>query len=207
MIASPTRKWLSGSICESSTGGSPRGLRTSSVNMSRFVIKLIDRVRLVRGNLYILADMLERTMYERTTFTLITPTIFIDPTHKTGSATGSSCPRHFLQGPEYTGNCVSSNGKLTLFTCNPSSPIQIAYDVARGKQETIYKWVREFCERKKITGNICFDFMEDKATGSLISHANTHTRTQTHTHTRVTHLGRCWGRVVRICAGICRCWI
>jgi len=75
----------------------------------------------------------------------------------------------YVKGPEYTGNCVSSNGKMTLFTCNPSSPMQIDYDVARGKEERIYEWTREFCQRKNITGNICFDFMEDEATGRMLA--------------------------------------
>jgi len=75
----------------------------------------------------------------------------------------------YVKGPEYTGNCVSSNGELTLFTCNPSSPMQIDYRVAEGKQQKIFEWTKEFCRRRNITGSICFDFMEDPATGRMLA--------------------------------------
>jgi len=75
----------------------------------------------------------------------------------------------YVRGPEYTGNCISSNGQLTLFTCNPSSPMQIDYDIAKGKEQQILDWTKEFCRRKNITGSICFDFMEDPATGRMLA--------------------------------------
>ena len=43
------------------------------------------------------------------------------------------------KGPEYSGNCVSSNGELTLYTANPGEPMEIDFEVARGKEEQIYQ--------------------------------------------------------------------
>lgn len=75
----------------------------------------------------------------------------------------------YIKGPEYTGNCISSAGELTLFTCNPSSPMQIDYDIAKGKEKQIFDWTKDFCKRRNITGSICFDFMEDPATGRMLA--------------------------------------
>jgi len=75
----------------------------------------------------------------------------------------------YVKGPEFTGNCISSNGELTLFTCNPSSPMQIDYEWAKGREDKIFEWTQDFCRKKNITGSICFDFMEDQATGRLLA--------------------------------------
>ena len=47
--------------------------------------------------------------------------------------------------------------------------MQIDYVIARGKEQMILRWTKEFCRRKNITGSICFDFMEDPATGEAIA--------------------------------------
>ena len=78
------------------------------------------------------------------------------------------CPylvNQFIKGKEFAANAIVSKGKLQAFHVSPSSAMQIDYDVT--KHPEIKKWVEEFCKAKKITGGICFDFLEDDDSGEV----------------------------------------
>jgi len=74
----------------------------------------------------------------------------------------------YIEGKEYTGNVVARNGKIYLYTSNPSSPMQIDYDDASEKKE-IFAWVKSFVSRNKLSGSLCFDFLEDELTGRMLA--------------------------------------
>lgn len=71
----------------------------------------------------------------------------------------------FVKGKEFAANAIVSKGNLQAFHVCPCSPMQIDYDVT--KHPEIKKWVEEFCKAKKITGCICFDFLEDDDSGEV----------------------------------------
>ena len=71
----------------------------------------------------------------------------------------------FIKGKEFAANAIVSKGKLQAFHVSPSSAMQIDFDVT--KHHEIKKWVEEFCKAKKITGGICFDFLEDDDSGEV----------------------------------------
>lgn len=71
----------------------------------------------------------------------------------------------FIKGKEFAANAIVVNGHLQAFHVCPCSPMQIDYDVV--KHPEIKKWVEEFCKAKKITGCICFDFLEDDDSGEV----------------------------------------
>ena len=71
----------------------------------------------------------------------------------------------FIKGKEFAANAIVSKGKLQAFHVSPSSAMQIDFDVT--KHPEIKKWVEEFCKAKKITGGICFDFLEDDDSGEV----------------------------------------
>ena len=78
------------------------------------------------------------------------------------------CPylvNQFIKGKEFAANAIASKGKLQAFHVSPSSAMQIDFDVT--KHPEIKKWVEEFCKAKKITGGICFDFLEDDDSGEV----------------------------------------
>ena len=78
------------------------------------------------------------------------------------------CPylvNQFIKGKEFAANAIVSKGNLQAFHVCPSSAMQIDYDVT--KHPEIKKWVEEFCKAKKITGGICFDFLEDDDSGEV----------------------------------------
>ena len=66
----------------------------------------------------------------------------------------------FIAGKEYTGNVIAKDGKIYIFTSNPSSSTQIDYDNAAQKKE-IFNWVHEFVWKKNLSGSLCFDFIEN----------------------------------------------
>ena len=71
----------------------------------------------------------------------------------------------FIKGKEFAANAIVSKGSLQAFQVCPCSPVQIDYDVT--KHSEIKKWVEEFCKTKKITGCICFDFLEENDSGEI----------------------------------------
>ena len=71
----------------------------------------------------------------------------------------------FIKGKEFAANAIVSKGNLQAFHVSPSSAMQIDFDVT--KHPEIKKWVEEFCKAKKITGCICFDFLEDDDSGEV----------------------------------------
>jgi len=74
----------------------------------------------------------------------------------------------FVQGNEYTGNVLAKDGEIFIYTSNPSSPMQIDYDDASEKKE-IFNWVQTFVSEKKLSGSLCFDFMEHPVTGEMMA--------------------------------------
>ncbi|XP_068753434.1 uncharacterized protein [Montipora capricornis] len=71
----------------------------------------------------------------------------------------------FIKGKEFAANAIVVNGNLQAFHISPCSPVQINYGVS--KHPKIKMWVENFCKAKKITGCICFDFMEDEESGKI----------------------------------------
>jgi len=74
----------------------------------------------------------------------------------------------FIEGKEFTGNVIAREGKIYMYTSNPSSPMQIDYDDASEKKE-IFSWVKTFVSQNKLSGSLCFDFLEDKLTGRMLA--------------------------------------
>jgi len=74
----------------------------------------------------------------------------------------------YVQGDEFTGNVLAKDGQIFIYTSNPSSPMQIDYDDASDKKE-IFTWVQAFVSKKKLSGSLCFDFMEHPLTGEMMA--------------------------------------
>merc|ERR1711872_223247 len=74
----------------------------------------------------------------------------------------------FIEGKEYTGNVIARDGKIFMYISNPSSPVQIDYDDASDKKE-IFTWVKTFVSQNKLSGSLCFDFLEDELTGRMMA--------------------------------------
>ena len=74
----------------------------------------------------------------------------------------------FIEGNEYTGNVIAKNGKIYLYISNPSSPMQIDYDDASNKKG-IFTWVQTFVSQNRLSGSLCFDFIEEKQTGRMLA--------------------------------------
>ena len=74
----------------------------------------------------------------------------------------------FIKGKEFTGNVIARDGKIFMYTSNPSSPMQIDYDDASQKKE-IFSWVKTFVSQNNLSGSLCFDFLEDELTGRMLA--------------------------------------
>ena len=72
-----------------------------------------------------------------------------------------------MQGNEWTGNVIARQGRIYLYTSNPSSPMQIDYKDGSSKTE-IFRWIEAFVAAKRLSGSLCFDFMEHPVTGEII---------------------------------------
>ena len=62
---------------------------------------------------------------------------------------------------------TAMEGRIHLCTSNPSSPMQIDYEDASSKTE-IFRWIEAFVAAKRLSGSLCFDFMEHPVTGDKI---------------------------------------
>lgn len=71
----------------------------------------------------------------------------------------------FIKGKEFAANAIAVDGHLQAFHVCPCSPMQIDYDVV--KHPEIKKWMETFCKAKRLTGCVCFDFLEDEKTGEV----------------------------------------
>ena len=76
-----------------------------------------------------------------------------------------------MQGNEWTGNVIARQGRIYLYTSNPSSPMQIDYVDGPSKTE-IFCWIEAFVAAKRLSGSLCFDFMEHPVTGETIRRLN-----------------------------------
>jgi len=74
----------------------------------------------------------------------------------------------FVQGEEWTGNVIAQDGQIYIYTANPSSPMQIDYEDASYKTE-IFNWVSAFISKKRLSGSLCFDFIEDYSSGKMLA--------------------------------------
>jgi len=74
----------------------------------------------------------------------------------------------FVQGNEWTGNVIARDGRIHLYTSNPSSPMQIDYEDGSSKTE-IFRWIEAFVAAKRLSGSLCFDFMEHPVTGQMLA--------------------------------------
>lgn len=66
----------------------------------------------------------------------------------------------YVCGKELAANAICHDGELLVFQLAPSSPMQIDYDVI-ASHDKISKWTRKFCRQKRLTGSVCFDFLEE----------------------------------------------
>lgn len=71
----------------------------------------------------------------------------------------------FVKGKEYASNAICREGIIYAIHVCPSSPMQIDYSAVEKKE--IKEWTIEFCKKKKITGFVCFDFIESQQTGEI----------------------------------------
>lgn len=71
----------------------------------------------------------------------------------------------FIKGKEFAANAIAVDGHLQAFHTCPCSPMQIDYDVV--KHPEIKKWMETFCKAKRLTGCVCFDFLEDEKTAEV----------------------------------------
>ena len=76
-----------------------------------------------------------------------------------------------FHGNEWTGNVIAREGQIHLYTSNPSSPMQIDYEDGSNKTE-IFRWIEAFVAAKRLSGSLCFDFMEHPVTGEIIKRSN-----------------------------------
>ena len=63
---------------------------------------------------------------------------------------------------------IAQDGQIYIYTANPSSPMQIDYDDASYKTE-IFNWVSAFISKKRLSGSLCFDFIEDYSSGKMLA--------------------------------------
>lgn len=71
----------------------------------------------------------------------------------------------FINGSEYVSNAICRNGKILAFQVCASSSNQMDYDSI--DHQEIEDWTREFCSKMKISGGICFDFIQDHHTKTI----------------------------------------
>lgn len=71
----------------------------------------------------------------------------------------------YINGREYSSNVVCRNGKILAFQVCPSSSYQVDYDSI--DHQEIEEWATEFCSQMKLTGGLCFDFIQDHQTESI----------------------------------------
>ena len=63
---------------------------------------------------------------------------------------------------------IAQDGRIYIYTANPSSPMQIDYEDASYKTE-IFNWVNAFISKKSLSGSLCFDFIEDYSSGKMLA--------------------------------------
>ena len=63
---------------------------------------------------------------------------------------------------------IARDGRIHLYTSNPSSPMQIDYEDGSSKTE-IFRWIEAFVAAKRLSGSLCFDFMEHPVTGQMLA--------------------------------------
>jgi hypothetical protein len=69
--------------------------------------------------------------------------------------------QRFLTGQEYAAFAVLRDGKIRAFTMCKSSASQLNYE--HFEHPKIREWVSEFAARSGLTGQLCWDFLEDEA--------------------------------------------
>ncbi len=65
--------------------------------------------------------------------------------------------QEFLVGQEYCTHSTVRAGRVQVYACCPSSPAQLNYSMVDVPE--IEHWVRHFCERLGLTGQVAFDFI------------------------------------------------
>ena len=57
---------------------------------------------------------------------------------------------------------IAWKGEILIYSSNASSPVQIDYRDASHKSE-IFRWIESFVAQKRLSGSLCFDFLEDES--------------------------------------------
>jgi hypothetical protein len=68
--------------------------------------------------------------------------------------------QRWLAGQEYAAFAVLRDGKIRAFTMCKSSASQLNYE--HFEHPKIREWVRDFAEKSGLTGQLCWDFIEDE---------------------------------------------
>merc|ERR1712118_622260 len=68
--------------------------------------------------------------------------------------------QRFLKGQEYAAFAVLRDGKIRAFTMCKSSASQLNYE--HFEHPKIREWVRDFAAKSGLTGQLCWDFIEDE---------------------------------------------
>lgn len=71
--------------------------------------------------------------------------------------------QRFLTGPEYSAFAVIRDGTVRALTTSRSSASQLNFQHI--EHQGIEQWVRRFAASSKMTGQLCFDFIQDAKTG------------------------------------------
>ena len=66
---------------------------------------------------------------------------------------------------------IAWKGEILIYSSNASSPVQIDYLDASHKTE-IFRWIEAIVAAKRLSGSLCFDFMEHPVTGEIIKRLN-----------------------------------
>ena len=89
--------------------------------------------------------------------------------------------QEFIPGKEYCTHGAMRNGELRLYACCESSSWLLRYKHVANKP-LILEWVRSFCSRANLTGQISFDFIESNEDGrpyAIECNPRTHTAVTT----------------------------
>ncbi|KAK9831523.1 hypothetical protein WJX81_005430 [Elliptochloris bilobata] len=73
--------------------------------------------------------------------------------------------QQMLKGREFSCNTIAHEGRVVAHADNEACLSCLYYNHVGEKQ--IYSWVEQFCKRTNASGQLCFDFMLNKADGHL----------------------------------------
>ena len=94
--------------------------------------------------------------------------VYLQKIRADGNAITEKAPwqvQKFIHGKEYTCMAVIRDGQIRAITTSESSCSQLNYKHI--EIDGITRWVEEFAKKTNITGQLCFDFMEEHKKGTI----------------------------------------